>query len=144
MKLQFTALSFTSATLSWMPPNDSPNCVHSYTILVNESSLQATFNSSVYNTSSTSLNVTGLSRGVEYIFTVTGRDRAGREGESEKMLLSLEGMILFIYYCKLIILTKVLIFYTFKVPLMIVDLEVYPALSSDNVTVLALWKVGCG
>ena len=104
MKLRFLALSFTSATLYWMPPNDSPNCVHSYTILVNESSLQATFNSSVYNTSSTSLNVTGLSRGVEYTFTVTGRDRAGREGESAEMSLSLESMILFNYYFQLIVL----------------------------------------
>ena len=100
MKLGFLALSFTSAILSWMPPNDSPNCVHNYTILVNESSLQATINSSVYNTSSTSLNVTGLSRGVEYTFIVTGRDRAGREGENEEMSMTLEGMILFDYYCK--------------------------------------------
>ena len=99
MKLTFAAVNFTSATLYWTSPNDSLNCVHSYTILENESSLQSTFNSSVYNTSRTSLNVTGLSRGVEYTFTVTGRDRAGREGESEKMLLSLEGMLLFTYYC---------------------------------------------
>ena len=98
MKLGFTALNFTSATLFWIPSSDSPNCVQSYTILVNESSLQTTFpfekafNSSVYNTSSTSLNVTGLSRGVEYTFTVTGRDRAGREGESEEMRMTLEGI----------------------------------------------------
>ena len=58
---------------------------------------------------------------------VVDKDKADcREGESEEMRMSLEGMILSSYYCNLIMFTMVLIFYNFKVPFMIVDLEVYP------------------
>ena len=97
VKLGFTALNFTSATLFWMPPNDCLNCVHSYDwALLAKIPFKNSFNLSyVYNsttTTSTSLNVTGLSRGVEYTFTVTGRDRAGRKGESEEMSMTLEGI----------------------------------------------------
>ena len=73
--LQALAISFTSLTLSWTSPTQNPHCIHNYVVHVNQD-----IQSNIYNTTdnTTSLTVTGLSRGVEYAITVAGRDSAGR------------------------------------------------------------------
>ena len=76
-------------TISWVAPQDTPLCVHSYTVTVNS------FQKKVYNTTDnrSSLSITDLTSDGEYSVTVAGRDGAGRLGqESEELRISLNCM----------------------------------------------------
>ena len=95
LNLTFTSTSpLFSITISWVAPQDTPLCVHSYTVTVRNSC-----NSSqvmVYNTTDnrSSLSITELTADGEYSVTVAGRDGAGWLGEeSEELRMSLRGMI---------------------------------------------------
>ena len=80
----FEAVNFTSAVVMWSPPRDTPQCVYNYT--VNITRLTSVTDKALFSiiryTNSTSTTVSGLSHGVEYAFTVEGKDRAGRNGNT--------------------------------------------------------------
>ena len=102
-----TSPTLSTVTISWVAPLDTPLCVHSYTVTVNNSC-----NSSqvmVYNITEnrSSLNITDLTSD-EYSVTVAGRDGAGRLGqESEEHNINTTGLCTSLNYacicCKLII-----------------------------------------
>ena len=60
-------LSFTSAIIDWNTPVDHFDCVFNYNVQIRNSQSNKTHNTT---TTATSLNVTGLTRGVEYTITV--------------------------------------------------------------------------
>ena len=60
-------LSFTSAIIDWNTPVDHFDCVFSYNVQIRNSQSNKTHN---ITTTATSLDVTGLTRGVEYTIAV--------------------------------------------------------------------------
>ena len=68
-ELRFTALSFTSASIQWAVPAHCGNRFHAYIVQISKSS-RPPFKKTTSLT--TSVNVTGLSRGVEYNVSVIG------------------------------------------------------------------------
>ena len=87
--LTFTALNFTSAMLSWFTSGNNPNCFYGYDIIIQSNTSMAIHNST---TIATTLNVTGLTRGVEYTVSVYGIDNNGRLGKNGTILMTLDGM----------------------------------------------------
>ena len=90
----FRANSFTSVTLMWTPPNDTPLCVHNYTVYVFTGRPDS---GDAYSTldNATSITVTGLSHAVIYAFAVAARDGAGRRGNiSQPRPFTLDGTII--------------------------------------------------
>ena len=85
--LRFTALNFTSTILKWEPPGDSSSCIHNYTVQIQSNNT----NESVYIVTITTINVTGLTRGVEYTVTVFGIYSDEIEGEYEMIQMTLDG-----------------------------------------------------
>ena len=83
---RFTALNFTSAILKWEPPGDISNCIHNYTVQI-----QSNTNESIYIVTITTINVTGLTRGVEYTVAVFGIYSDGIKGEYEIIQMTLDG-----------------------------------------------------
>ena len=83
-----SSTTFSSVTISWVAPLDTPLCVHSYTVNISNSSQVM-----VYNTTDTSLNITDLTPGNEYSVTVAGRDGAGRLGQESNMQLPMPEAI---------------------------------------------------
>ena len=67
VKLRYTAINFTCAVLAWTTPAGS--CVHYYTVHIHNHICELIDNSTTANTT---LNVSGLTRGVEYTVTVFG------------------------------------------------------------------------
>ena len=88
-KLRFTAVNFTSATFEWAGPVLYGNKSHFYTIKL---SINSSFEV-VYNTTSltTSVNVTGLSRGVEYNISVFCISDNNIMGDRAMILMTLDG-----------------------------------------------------
>ena len=82
-RLRFKALNFFSATLDWMAPCDNRDRVNSYTVNVRNGNIS--YNTTVVNTT---LNVTGLTRGVEYTVTVYSNGGMGRS----TINMTLDGM----------------------------------------------------
>ena len=86
-ELGFKALSFTSATIYWATwPSVKSECVHNYSVLVQNVRAQSI--SDNITTAATSLNVTGLTRGEEYIVTVSTRQRKN----FKTVMMILEGV----------------------------------------------------
>ena len=85
VKLRYTPLNFTTAVLAWETPAGS--CVHYYTVHIHNHICELLDNSS---TADTTLNVSGLTRGVEYTVTVFGvyNDEVGR---SATTFMNLDG-----------------------------------------------------
>ena len=84
-ELGFKALSFTSATIYWATwPSVKSECVHNYSVLVQNVHTQSISDNTT--TAATSLNVTGLTRGEEYIVTVSTRQR------KKTVMMILEGV----------------------------------------------------
>ena len=84
-ELRFAALSFTSASIEWAVPT---HCGELFCIKI------FFYNSIIYNTTSltTSVNVTGLSHGVQYNVSVFGiSDSNGITGDKANLLMTLEG-----------------------------------------------------
>ena len=65
--LMLKVLSFTSAIIDWNTPVDYFDCVFSYNVQIRNSQSNKTHNTT---TTATSLNVTGLTHGVEYTIAV--------------------------------------------------------------------------
>ena len=85
-ELGFKALSFTSATIYWATwPSVKSDCVHiNYYVLVQN--VHTKNISDNITTAATSFNVTGLTRGEEYIVTVSTRQR------KKTVMMILEGV----------------------------------------------------
>ena len=85
--LRFIALNFTAALVEWAVCG-SLNHVYIIQIIDSHS------NETVYKitTPTTSVNVTGLKKGVEYIVTVFGR-LGNTSGDKAIMLMSLDGTV---------------------------------------------------
>ena len=85
VKLRYTSLNFTSAAIAWETPAGS--CVDNYTVHIYNHICELIDNS---NTASKILNVSGLTRGVEYTVTVFGvyNDEVGR---SATIFMNLDG-----------------------------------------------------
>ena len=90
VKLRYTAMDFTSAVLAWATPAGS--CVHYYTVHIHNHICELIHNST---TADTTLNVSGLTRGVEYTVTVYGvyNDEAGMRATT---FMNLDGKVVFI------------------------------------------------
>ena len=96
--LSFTALNFTTASIEWALPSCLGHLVEVYYIQI--------FNITLNLTSpATSVNVTGLSRGVEHNVTVYGKNLTctSYEGEKATLLMTLDGM--HAYYCNNTVIT---------------------------------------
>ena len=87
--LTFTALNFTSAMLSWLTSGSNPDCFYGYDVIIQSNTSMAIHNST---TITTTLNVTGFTRGVEYTVSVYGIDNNGRLGKNGTILMTLDGM----------------------------------------------------
>ena len=90
--LNFTALNFTTASIEWAIPSCLGYLVEVYYIQI---FISYSHNITLNLTSpATSVNVTGLSRGVEYNVTVYGRNLNCTSYEEEKatLLMTLDGM----------------------------------------------------
>ena len=86
--LRFTALSVTSASFEWAMPSLCGHFIDIYNIQI----FNHLHNISLMNTTSltTSVNVTGLSQGVEYNIAVFGRNFS-HDGEKAELLMTLDG-----------------------------------------------------
>ena len=88
--IQVVALSFTSLKLTWSSPAVLSRCVRRYVAEFFHGT-----ESTVYSTvdSTTSLTVSGLTRGVHYSIAITARDGEGRVGtETVRVPYTLDGM----------------------------------------------------
>ena len=84
-ELGFKPLKFTSATLFWaIWPSVSPECIHNYSVLVQNVHTLGVFHN--VNTATTSFNVTGLTRGEEYTVTLSTGQR------KKTVMMTLEGV----------------------------------------------------
>ena len=86
--------TLSSVNISWVAPQDTPLCVHSYTVTIRNSCNSYSQVLMVYNTTDnkSSLNANDLTSGV-YSVTVAGRDEAGRLGqESEELMFIFKGI----------------------------------------------------
>ena len=88
--IQVVALSFTSLKLMWSSPAVLSRCVRRYVAEFFHGT-----ESTVYSTvdSTTSLTVSGLTRGVHYSIAITARDGEGRVGtETARVPYTLDGI----------------------------------------------------
>ena len=88
--LNLTAINFSTITISWNLAVDIQNCVNSYTIEVHTNNSGIDLISSV-NTTNNTVYVTDLSRGVEYLFAVTGINKLGRNTKIARTNICLDG-----------------------------------------------------
>ena len=85
-ELGFKALSFTSATIYWATwPSVKSECIHNYSVLVQSVRTPASISDNT-TTATTSLSVTGLTRGEEYTVTVSTGQR------KKTVMMTLEGV----------------------------------------------------
>ena len=76
LNISVTAVGPNTVVVSWYPPLDFSQCIHHYVVSID--------NGNNKNTSSTALVIDQLIQGMNYSFSVTGVDNAGRTGgESE-------------------------------------------------------------
>ena len=73
---------------SWLTSGSNPNCIYGYDILIQSNTSMVIHNST---TIATTLNVTGLTRGVEYTVFVYGIDNNRRLGKNGTILMTLDG-----------------------------------------------------
>ena len=73
--LSYTAISSTSVNISWLP--SSEQCLDYYSVTVTN---QITNQQEIFNTTSTSLNISNRQEGVQYSYTVSVVDGANRSG----------------------------------------------------------------
>ena len=75
-----------TVVVSWSPPLNSSQCIDHYVVSIGNGTTKNTSNSS------TTLVINQLIQGMNYSFSVTGVDRAGRTGEeSETARITLDG-----------------------------------------------------
>ena len=85
VKLRYTPLNFTTAVLAWVTLAGS--CVHYYTVHIHNHICELIDNSSTVDTT---LNVSGLTHGVEYTVTVFGVYN-NEVGRSATIFMNLDG-----------------------------------------------------
>ena len=84
LNISVTAVGPNTVVVSWYPPLDSSQCIDHYVVSID--------NGNNKNTNSTTLVIDQLIQGMNYSFSVTGVDNAGRTGEeSETARITLDG-----------------------------------------------------
>ena len=86
MNFSVTANDPNTVVVSWSPPLNSSQCIHHYVVSIDNGNNKNTSNST------TTLVINQLVQGMNYSFSVTGVDNAGRTGEeSETARITLDG-----------------------------------------------------
>ena len=86
MNISVIAIGPNTVVVSWSPPFNSSQCIDHYVVsIVNGTTISN-------SNSSTTLVINQLIQGMNYSFSVTGVDKAGRTGgESETARITLDG-----------------------------------------------------
>ena len=89
MNISVTGAGPNTVVLSWSPPLNSSQCIDHYVVSIVNGNIISNMNTS---NSSTTLVINQLIQGMNYSFSVTGVDKAGRTGgESEISSTTLDG-----------------------------------------------------
>ena len=81
------SVSNVSASLTWLPPPNGPNCTFNYTVNITHSTSMTLYSNS------TSLMLTGLIHGHSYSFAVAVTDSTGQRGPwSEQLMITWNGV----------------------------------------------------
>ena len=78
MNFSVTANDPNTVVVSWSPPLNSSQCIHHYVVSIDNGNNKNTSNST------TTLVINQLVQGMNYSFSVTGVDNAGRTGEESE------------------------------------------------------------
>ena len=91
MNTSVTAIGPNTVVLSWSPPLNSSQCIDHYVVSIVNGNIISNKNTS---NSSTTIVISQLIQGMNYLFSVTGVDRAERTGEeSETARITLDGKV---------------------------------------------------
>ena len=89
MNISVTATGPDTVVVSWSPPLHSSQCIDHYVVSIDNGNTISNKNTS---NSSITLVINQLIQGMNYSFSVTGVDMAGRTGgESESSRITLDG-----------------------------------------------------
>ena len=90
MNTSVVAIGPNTVIVSWSPPLNSSQCIDHYIVsIVNGNTIS---NTNTSNSSITLVIINQLIQGMDYLFSVTGVDKAGRTGgESERSRITFDG-----------------------------------------------------